>query len=298
MPEGPEVRRSADWLSQQLAGKKIINAFAGKRGRYVLNPPEGFKEFLGELAGRGAARVVEVNCKGKFMWWKLDFNRKMTGPERSEEPWYLWITYGMSGQWSSDETKHAAFGINYNDTGSTVDSQGGFVQPESLYFNDIRHFGTLKFVNSTAAHTKKLATLGPDVLRDPLTTLEFATRLNKRMNRTIAEALMDQSVVSGVGNYVKAEALYLAELSPHRVVSHLLLDEIERLRQQVVNVVKASYATGGATFSTYKNPDGSRGEAQQRFVVYGNKTDPMGNPVVREETLDGRTTHWVPAIQK
>lgn len=109
---------------------------------------------------------------------------------------------------------------------------------------------------------------------------------------------MDQSVISGVGNYVKAEALYLAELSPHRTVGSLTLAETDVLHQQIINVMKAAYNTGGATFSTYRNPDGSRGNAQQRFVVYGNKVDPLGNPVIKEETRDGRTTHWCPTIQK
>lgn len=123
-------------------------------------------------------------------------------------------------------------------------------------------------------------------------------RLLKHPNKTLAEVLMNQSVISGVGNYVKAEALYLAELSPNRTVSNLKMVEMERLRKQIVNVMNAPYKTGGATFNTYHNPDGSKGEAQRRFAVYGNKVDPLGNPVIREETRDGRTTHWVPAIQR
>jgi DNA-formamidopyrimidine glycosylase len=297
MPEGPEVRRSTDHLCRLLVGKRIVNAFVGTTGRYVQRPPEGFAEFLGELRGRGACRVTEVDCKGKFMWWTMDFPRKLVGPERSEPPWRLWITYGMSGQWSSEQTKHAGFGINYNDSGSPLDATGNFVQPPALYFNDHRHFGTLKFVHSDELHQEKLASLGPDMLHNPPNEQQFRIALNRRNQKTLAEALMDQSCVSGVGNYVKAEALYLAELSPHRIVCELSNQEIERLRQQIVNVMKASYNTGGATISTYRNVDGSKGGMQRRFAVYGNQTDPIGNPVVKEETKDGRTTHWVPSVQ-
>jgi formamidopyrimidine-DNA glycosylase len=74
--------------------------------------------------------------------------------------------------------------------------------------------------------------------------------------------------------------------------------EIERLRTQIINVMKASYNNSGATFRTYRNPDGTEGGMQRRFVVYGNQTDPLGNPVVKEETKDGRTTHWVPTVQR
>lgn len=294
MPEGPEVRRSTDALAEKLVGQRLANAFVGKHGRYTMTPPDGFKAFLGEMAGLGAPLITEVNCKGKFMWWKLDFGFKQLELMPKHEPWYLWITYGMSGQWNDQESPYTAFGVYYGDT---LTSEGNFIQPPGLYFNDIRHFGTLKFVNSTKTHTKKLASLGPDMLSKPPEWTEFMDRLQKK-NRTLAEALMDQSVVSGVGNYVKAEALYLAELSPHRTTHDLQIIDMMRLRNQIINVMRASYANNGATFNTYRNPDGTKGGAQRRFVVYGNKTDPIGNPVVKEETKDGRTTHWVPAIQK
>jgi DNA-formamidopyrimidine glycosylase len=253
MPEGPEIRRSADVLSRHLVGKRLANAFIGKHGRYTFpgSPPEDFEGFLGEMRGRGAPLITEVNCKGKFMWWQVNFDHRMSGFGRTEDSWYVWITYGMSGQWTPEETPYTAFGIYYGDT---MDAAGNFIQPAPLYFNDIRHFGTLKFVNSTKEHVKKLASLGPDMLSAPPTPLDFCSQLAKRKTKTIAEALMDQSVVSGVGNYIKAEALYLAELSPHRLVNSLGAKEAERLRQQIINVMKASYNTGGATFSTYRNP--------------------------------------------
>lgn len=211
------------------------------------------------------------------MWWRIAVGKT---------EWSLWITYGMSGQWTLEKTKHSAFEIVFSP------------KSEKLFFNDPRHFGTLKFVKGPEALSKKLASLGPDMLSNLPTAQEFTERLDRRADKTVVEALMDQSVVSGVGNYVKCESLFFAEISPHRVVDTLTARERERLRQQIMAVMQASYATNGATFSTYQNPDGSKGNASSRFVVYGNKTDPIGNPVIREETKDGRTTHWVKEIQK
>jgi formamidopyrimidine-DNA glycosylase len=146
---------------------------------------------------------------------------------------------------------------------------------------------------------KKLASLGPDMLNDPPDADNFRNRLHNRGDgKTLAEVLMNQGVFSGVGNYVKAEALYLAELSPHRRCESLTLNEVERLRQQVIAVMRASYANDGATIRSYLNVDSTKGGMKTRFLVYGNRTDPMGNPVVKEETADGRTTHWVPTVQK
>jgi DNA-formamidopyrimidine glycosylase len=287
-PEGPEVKRSADFLNKLLVGRCVTDVRV-MGGRYKEKAPSGLAEFLGALAWSmyldltSYGRIEEVSCKGKFQYWNL------------RPGWSMWCTYGMSGQWSTRrDDKHCAVWLSWR--GKHDGSDSG-----TVYFNDPRRFGTLKFVYDPdgAKTQKKLDSLGPDMLSDPPVTPElFGQRLNLKPRRTLAEALMDQRVVSGVGNYVKAESLYLSELSPHRTVASLSSQETERLCQQVTNVMQASYNTGGATISTYRNVDGTKGRAQARFAVYGNKVDPMGNPVTKEETRDGRTTWWVPAVQR
>lgn len=286
-PEGPELLRSRDQLRQLLWGKRLTTMGCGAAGRYsgVGQQPKGFHEFQGDWQKKPMT-VSGIDVKGKFMYWTL--SPAVMLPVRPEQNWYLWCTYGMSGQWSTQVTEHTAFSVGV--TGSS-----GFV---ALHFNDPRRFGTLKFVKGQEALDKKLASLGPDMLSDPPDFEGFLLRLLAREDKTIAQALMDQSCVSGVGNYVKCESLYLAEISPHRLVSDLYMSEVKRLREQIVNVMRASYASGGATIRTYQNVDGDKGGAQSRFVVYGNKVDPLGNQVIKEETADGRTTHWVPQLQK
>lgn len=286
MPEGPEVRRSADYLGKLLVGKQLRSVGVNRNhggstgGRYANKDPEGLLELCGVLKETSGLRIHAVECKGKFMYWSVG------------DGWWVWCTYGMSGQWSTQKPdKHTALTLWVDDG----NGQGLL----ALNFRDPRHFGTVKFINDPddVLTKKKLASLGPDMLKNPPNDLEFQLRLSRRALKTVAEVLMDQSVISGVGNYVKAEALYLAEISPHRLVSSLTPNEKKQLREQIVNVMGASYNSGGATIRTYVNPDGSKGGAQRRFAVYGNQTDPMGNPVVKEETKDGRTTHWVPAVQ-
>lgn len=275
MPEGPELRRSRDHL-QRYVGHTIV-AVTVLSGRYTTENLVGYGEWVRDRTPINDS-VLGVDVKGKFMWWSL------------QDDWHLWCTYGMSGQWSSQPTQHCAL---FLDIRSSTGTNG------RLAFNDARHFGTLKFVKGRAALDKKLRSLGPDMLNDPSPDeATFRQALLRKHDQTLAEVMMNQSVVSGIGNYVKAEALYLAELSPHRTVRDLTTQEIERLRVQVINVMKASYNSGGATIRSYANVDGTKGGAQRRFAVYGNKLDPMGNPVTKEETLDGRTTWWVPEIQR
>lgn len=295
MPEGPELARSRDHLRDMLVGKHVHEIIPLEGGRYVKlddHTVTGLDAFLEECNATAQAEglrymrgqpITEVGVKGKFMWWTIG-------------DWNLWCTYGMSGQWSvTYDRKHSAIQVAYNDSPEPVHP---CAQLPTINFNDPRHFGTVKLVKGRPALDKKLATLGPDMLNDPPTYEVFRDRLTRSHHVTLAEALMDQTCVSGVGNYIKAESLYLAELSPHRYTDTLTALEMARLREQVINVMRAAYATGGATISTYRNVDGSKGGMKSRFAVYGNKTDPFGNPVVKEETLDGRTTHWCPAIQR
>ena len=74
--------------------------------------------------------------------------------------------------------------------------------------------------------------------------------------------------------------------------------EIDELCQSIINVMKDSYKYQGATIQTYKTAYGAEGKYTSFFKVYGKKTDPLGNKVVKETTPDKRTIHWCPAMQK
>lgn len=109
---------------------------------------------------------------------------------------------------------------------------------------------------------------------------------------------MDQRTVAGVGNYIKAECLYRSGISPWRLVTDITEAEYVKLCGDVIGVAQESYASQGATISTYKTVDGSRGTTQFNFQVYSRKECPKGHPVLRQETPDGRTSHWCSVCQK
>jgi formamidopyrimidine-DNA glycosylase len=109
---------------------------------------------------------------------------------------------------------------------------------------------------------------------------------------------MNQSLFAGVGNYIKCEMLYRCRISPHRLVQDLTQDEICQLWNWGKLIMRASYDQGGASIRNYRQVNGETGGFTFEFEVYAQKQDPNGNTVVREETLDGRTTHWVPEVQR
>jgi formamidopyrimidine-DNA glycosylase len=272
MPEGPELRHSRDVLRKIIVGENIVGFSTTGMGRYKSKKPEGFDEVIKDLQ----LRVTQVDVKGKFMWWTLQGQNKT---------WYMWSTYGMSGQWTTHSKNHTCFIVE--------------LSTKKLFFVDPRHFGTIKFTNDEKEHQDKLKSLGPDVLEDPpMTPGLFAERILLKPHRTISETLMDQRCVSGIGNYLKAECLYRAGISPHRVVVNLESNEIEKLWSEVILSCRESYADHGASIRTYKTVEDETGSGQFHFRVYNKKMCPKGHVVAREETPDGRTSWWCSHCQK
>jgi formamidopyrimidine-DNA glycosylase len=284
MPEGPEVKLSADLIRPLVIGKQVRKINLGGSSRYARTPPEGWKEFHNSFREEGIVnivnecKVVDVQVKGKFMYWTFS------------NGWYMFSTFGMSGQWSPKAGKHVCLEI------PLIDCQTN--ELSNVYFNDPRHFGTLKFTNSSKELDKKLQELGWDPLAMPLDkNMRWLTFQLSKSKKSIAEVLMDQGLFSGVGNYIRAEALYLSKLSPWRQANKLSQDEIKTLGQAIVDVMQESYQHQGATIHTYKTAYGEEGKYSTLFKVYGQKKDPMGRKIVTQQTPDKRTIHWCPEIQ-
>ena len=109
---------------------------------------------------------------------------------------------------------------------------------------------------------------------------------------------MDQSVIAGVGNYIKSDSLWLAKLSPYRMVADMSDKELSNLNRCIQQVIKESYSSGGATISTYSGFDDEVGNYGRKFLVYSQENDLDGNEVKKIQTNDGRSTWYVPEVQK
>lgn len=263
MPEGPEVSNFVRSINSFLSeGDKLLSV-TPLSGRYTKKPIEGIS------ASRFPLIIESVGCKGKFIYWTF-----------KDTDTVIFNTLGMSGAWSN-VPRHARVKFET--------SEG------DLFFNDPRNFGTLKFCNRKDLKTK-LDSLGPDMLNEKVEAKTFIERLRKHPDITLAEALMSQWIVSGVGNYLKADSLWLAKLSPWRKVSQSTDEQLASLCESVSNVIRTAYLNGGSTILTYKGFDGEEG--RHSMLVYGRKTDPNGEEVVCQETPDGRTTWWVPRVQQ
>jgi len=201
-----------------------------------------------------------------------------------EGEYSIWSTLGMTGQWASKRIQHTRVEFVLSDG--------------SVFYNDIRNFGTLKFVKGKGDLVKKLQSLGPDLLSEECSDELFISRLRSKKNKTIVQVMMDQSVVSGIGNYIKSDALWLSKISPHRKVSEIPDNELIILNKNIRQVMLESFNSGGATIKSYLDFNGNSGEYGSKFIVYNKKVDLDGNVVLSEQTKDGRTTWWSPERQK
>ena len=287
MPEGPEVKISSELIKPLVIDKTIKAAYSTSNSRYGDSRQNGTRE-LGMDFGRfldfdpeqsedsynnPPTKVIEVNVKGKFMFW--EFNNGF----------HMMCTFGMSGQWSPIAGKHPCFVFEFTD-GTTV------------YFNDPRHFGTIYFTMSPSPVIDKLNDLGWDPLSEDWTKWSsFITAQVRKSDKPIGELLMNQKLFAGVGNYIRAEALYASKLSPWRKGNNLSISEINSLSEALVKVMKESYDHQGATIHTYKDAYGEEGKYSSCFKVYGQKSDPFGHTIKKETTPEGRSIHWCPDVQ-
>ncbi len=274
MPEIAEVRRYVDQLTARFGGQKIqeLNVIGG---RFAKDGVDGVSCMCFPW------EKVEFGCKGKFIYCKFVAPNSCGAGDDDDDHDTLFITLGMAGSFG-EKNKHSAVEFVFDN--------------DKIYYNDIRHFGTMKVEFGKYQLKKKLTTLGWDALAEPFVPKGIHAKIVKK-NKTIAEALLEQKVFAGVGNYIRSEVLYLSKINPLRRCCFITENEANFLCENIIKVAKEAYAAGGATISTYSDMYGIAGTYFHDFLVYGKKHDPLGNPVERMAAPDGRTVHWVKGIQ-
>ena len=299
MPEVVEVRKYADFLKKHLKNNKLINVKILK-GRYKTHQP--FTGFY-KLSNALPLAVKAVKTKGKFIYFIF------------ENDMVLFNTLGLSGGWVYEEHnnnfKHPIVHefLNKNDVDEyrqkSLDHLNIMFELEKgcLYFFDTLSYGTLK-VETMERLNEKLAKLGPDIL-DKNTTFEVFTEkidMIADKSRKIANVLMDQRVVSGIGNYLRADSLWLSEISPHCKVKNLDKNDLKKLYTAIRSLVWSEYNYKKAIRLGFIGKTFRRPQMYGRdFFVYYEKKDINGNPVKKEQLYEGSQTrfiYWVPAVQK
>jgi DNA-formamidopyrimidine glycosylase len=223
VPEGSEVKRLTTHINEELAGLTIKSA-AVVGGRYMRTNQES----LGLVHLPGCI-IKEITCKGKLIVFNL---------VKADKSFPVLSTLGMTGWWEPNYNSSLEF-----DKYKRILLE--FTNGSSAMFYDPRNFGTFKLVTPNELE-KKLKTLGPDILSDESRwDTECLPEFYRRMKRfgkrqTIAEALLDQRISSGCGNYIRADALYLARLSPHLNAASLREEELKAIWRSMHVIARAA----------------------------------------------------------
>jgi formamidopyrimidine-DNA glycosylase len=286
VPELPEVETVRRGLNQLTSGQVILG------GDVLLHRtiahPISIAEFIDGLTG---AAIAQWHRRGKYLLAELVYP-PTTHPTTANA--WLGVHLRMTGQllWlMQDEPlqKHCRVRLFFD-------------QQRELRFVDQRTFGHLWWVPPGVPPETiitGLARLGPEPLLPEFSVEYFASQLRNR-HRPIKNALLDQTIVAGIGNIYADEALFLSHIPPEALCSQLKPRHVTRLHGAIVQVLNDAIDAKGTTFSDFRDVEGINGNYSHVARVYGRDGQPCRTcaaTIIRVK-LAGRSAHFCPQCQR
>ncbi|GAA2751463.1 bifunctional DNA-formamidopyrimidine glycosylase/DNA-(apurinic or apyrimidinic site) lyase [Kitasatospora cinereorecta] len=281
MPELPEVEVVRRGLTRWVAGRTVIAAQV-LHPRAVRRQPGGADQFTAMLVG---ATLGDAQRRGKYLWVPLGNGLSMVGH------------LGMSGQLlvqdaSVPDETHLRVRLRF------TDGDG------ELRFVDQRTFGGLAVEEAEPDDPEHTPVSIAHIARDPLDPrfddAAFATALRAKRT-TVKRALLDQTLISGVGNIYADEALWRTRLHYDRPTATLTRPLATELLRHAREVMTAALAVGGTSFdSLYVNVNGESGYFSRDLDAYGREGEPCrrcGTPMRREAWMN-RSSYFCPRCQR
>lgn len=273
MPELPEVETIRRHLADKVT-ERVIKEVDLLLPRLIKWPSSG--EFQAILTGK---RIKKLGRRGKYLLFYL------------EDDFVLVIHLRMTGRLYFIQA--GAERDKYTRILFTFDNQ------DTLQYADTRTLGTLYLMKERELwRISGLQHMGPEPLTAEFTEAYFSDRLKKRQGK-IKPLLLDQTLVSGLGNIYADESLALAGIHPEKSAAQLTERECKVLYAAVNQVIAEGIADGGTSFRDYRDGNGQRGEHQKHLRVYGRHNEPCcvcGTPISKI-VVAGRGTHYCPRCQ-
>jgi len=274
MPELPEVETTRRGLALKLEGRRITRIEARRPDLRFPLP----KNFAKSIQGR---RVEALERRAKYILMRLEGD-------------LVWIIHlGMSGRmvmrqgWPNDigPHDHVIFGTD---------------EGWAVTFNDARRFGMMDLVpGKKLAEHRLLAGIGPEPLDDAFTAAVLRAALAGKKTPMKA-ALLDQTVVAGLGNIYVCEALFRAGIHPEKMAGQVKPEKLEKLVPAIKAVLAEAVKAGGSSLRDYVQSDGELGYFQTRFRVYDREGEACVTckAGVKRIVQSGRSTFYCGRCQK
>jgi formamidopyrimidine-DNA glycosylase len=291
MPELPEVQTVVNDLNKKIKGDTIVG-FWSDWGKAIKN--KSIKEFTKEITGR---KIIGARRIGKNIFIDLSGGKtiyihlKMTG--------HLLIKSKVKSQKSKviiNSTNNKLKTNNYfddrvnqyihhiwylNSRKSKVPAKGWSASggksrkfDKTLEFSDLRKFGKIMLVDTDKVlEIKEIKELGIDAMNAQFTYEKFIQILKRRKNRPIGMVLMEQNLISGIGNIYRSEILFNAGINPERKAGMLSDDEKRKIFEQIKKVLNEAIKMRGTSDSDFRDTSGAPGNFQKMLKVYGREKE-------------------------
>ena len=281
MPELPEVETIARGLHKRVAGDTILSVWLGEKPEPLKSPPADIVRVLEH------SRIVQVHRIGKHIVFDLERSdgKRHKGVSRGQ-----WIVHlGMTGRMQVTEPEVEIA----RHTHAIVKLASG----REVRFVDPRRFGRLAVVKRTAEDADGFRAQGDEPLESQAKRF---VELFRGRKTPIKSALLNQKLLSGVGNIYADESLFRAGIRPRRRAASLTKDQLRKLHSAVQEVLREAIALGGSSVSDYVNADGEEGFFQLQHRVYGREGEPclVCHTPVKRVVIAGRSSRYCPHCQK
>lgn len=307
MPELPEVQTTVNGLNATVIGRKIVDAWSSLpkkshtkkdeiknlsfwnafkkeiAGKKIIRAERHGKNILMHLAG-GKTMLIHMKMTGHLMYGKYRAGKKSDGEESHAWPW-----------WSEDK----ALQDPYNRFVRVLFMlDNGY----SLAFCDSRKFGKVTFFETKESlNTRHLKDLGIDALDPKMTYTIFKSVVMKRASGRIKNVLMDQTLISGIGNIYSDEMLWEAGIHPEERVRDIPETKTKKMFNSMKPLLQRGIDFGGDSTSDYRNIHGLPGKFQNKHHVYrktGKTCERRGcSGVIMRKVVGGRSAHFCPVHQ-
>lgn len=287
MPELPEVETVRLGLANLIVGKILLSI--------DVMSEKSLRSSRGDIdAFAIGAEITGLDRRGKLLIIHLSTD------------YSLLVHLRMTGQMVYDKDLER-FGAGHpNDSlvnslpDNTTRIVATFSDGSKLFFNDLRKFGYWMITPTDKIEQDSfISKLGPEPLDSGFTKNVFNKQLDRRKGTSIKAALLDQTVLAGVGNIYADEALFSSKIHPSTRVSRVKKNERDTLHQSIVDVMNVSIAHGGSSDKNYVNAEGKRGSYLAFANVFRREGQPCpvcGDTIIKIRVA-GRGTHVCPNCQ-
>ena len=288
MPELPEVEVVRRGLQAHVAGR-TITAVQVRHPRAVRRHVPGAADLTARLVG---ARITGTDRRGKFLWLTLGADDDSADHDSADHT-ALVVHLGMSGQMllgPLERTEHLRIAVALDDG-------------TALSFVDQRTFGGWQLADLVTVDGSRVPEPVAHIARDPLDPgfdRDTAVTLLRRKHSEIKRQLLDQTVVSGIGNIYADEALWRAEVNGARIAEKLTRRQLGGLLDSAAEVMREALGQGGTSFdSLYVNVNGQSGYFDRSLNVYGRegRNCHRCGAVIRREKFMNRSSFYCPRCQ-